>query len=93
MHPGTRDTSAGLLAQFLAWIAQRPRTYAETMDSWRTSCPRISVWEDALLEGLVETRSVAAAKQGEVSVILTEAGKRRLAARPAPLSSPVSRAA
>jgi hypothetical protein len=42
-----------LLIEFLAWIERAPRTYAETMDAWRTSCPRFSVWEDAWLEGLV----------------------------------------
>jgi hypothetical protein len=42
-----------LLIEFLAWIERAPRTYAETMDAWRTSCPRSSVWEDAWLEGLV----------------------------------------
>lgn len=42
-----------LTLQFLAWIAERPRTYAETMEAWRTSCPRLSVWEDANLAGLV----------------------------------------
>ena len=41
--------------QLLAWIAERPRTYAETMEAWRTSCPRLSVWEDAVADGLVRT--------------------------------------
>jgi hypothetical protein len=40
-------------AQLLAWIAEGPRTYAETMDAWRTSCPRLSIWEDAVADGLV----------------------------------------
>lgn len=44
-----------LLLELLRWIALRPRTYAETMDVWRTSCPRHSVWEDAQLAGFVET--------------------------------------
>ena len=39
------DAGAGLLLQFLAWVAARPRAYADTMEAWRTSCPRISVWE------------------------------------------------
>jgi hypothetical protein len=39
--------------QLLAWIAEGPRTYAETMEAWRTSCPRLSVWEDAVADGLV----------------------------------------
>jgi len=42
-----------LTLQFLAWIAERPRTYTETMEAWRTSCPRLSVWEDATIDGLV----------------------------------------
>ena len=40
--------------EFLSWIATRPRTYAEAMDAWRTSCPRLSAWEDALGDGLIE---------------------------------------
>lgn len=39
--------------QLLAWIAERPRTYADVMDAWRSSCPRLSVWEDATTDGLV----------------------------------------
>lgn len=44
----------GNLLQFLAWIAERPRTYAQTMDAWRSSCPRLSAWEDATANGLVD---------------------------------------
>jgi hypothetical protein len=39
--------------ELLAWIAERPRGYAETMEAWRSSCPRLTVWEDAVAEGLV----------------------------------------
>jgi hypothetical protein len=42
-----------IMLQFLAWVADRPRTYPETMDAWRSSCPRLSVWEDAIIDGLV----------------------------------------
>ncbi len=42
-----------IMEQFLGWLADRPRTYANVMESWRTSCPRLSVWEDATLDGLV----------------------------------------
>jgi hypothetical protein len=38
----------------LEWIAVRPRDYAEVMESWRTSCPRLSIWEDACLDGLID---------------------------------------
>jgi hypothetical protein len=53
--------------EFLRWLSARPRTYAETMEAWRTSCPRLAVWEDALADGLVEL-------DGSV-VRLTERGK------------------
>jgi hypothetical protein len=48
------DPKAYLMLQFLAWVAERPRGYAEIMEGWKTSCPRLSVWEDAQLDGLVE---------------------------------------
>ena len=47
------DAARMLTLQFLAWVAERPRGYGETMDAWRTSCPRLSIWEDARLDGLV----------------------------------------
>jgi hypothetical protein len=42
-----------LMRQFLAWAAAHPRTYEQAMDAWRSSCPRSSVWEDALADGLI----------------------------------------
>jgi hypothetical protein len=39
--------------QLLAWIAEQSRSYAETIEVWKTSCPRLAVWEDALADGLV----------------------------------------
>jgi hypothetical protein len=46
-----------LTHDLLAWIAAAPRTYRETMEVWRTSCPRLSIWEDALGDGLVRVRA------------------------------------
>jgi hypothetical protein len=43
-----------IMVQFLTWVADRPRTYTETMDAWRSTCPRLSVWEDAILDELVQ---------------------------------------
>ena len=43
-----------LMREFLGWIACRPRTYAEAMAAWRTSCPRHTVWEDATIDGLIQ---------------------------------------
>jgi hypothetical protein len=41
------DTVTPLILDLLEWIAARPRTYAEVMDAWRTSCTRLTSWEDA----------------------------------------------
>jgi D-3-phosphoglycerate dehydrogenase len=42
-----------LVLDLLEWLARRDRSYDETMDAWRTSCPRLPVWEDANDHGLV----------------------------------------
>jgi hypothetical protein len=49
------DTVENLILDLLEWVGRRERTYKETMDAWRTSCPRFPVWEDATDRGLVET--------------------------------------
>jgi hypothetical protein len=43
-----------LILDMIEWIARTPRTYAEVMDAWRTSCPRLTIWEDAVDRGLVK---------------------------------------
>lgn len=80
MHPQTLEASAGVMLQFLRWIADRPRTYTETMEAWRTSCPRLSVWEDALLDNLVVAVDDSARGQGEMKILLTPAGEALLGA-------------
>jgi hypothetical protein len=45
-----------LILDLLEWLGPTPRPYAEVMDAWRTSCPRLPVWEDANERGLVERR-------------------------------------
>jgi hypothetical protein len=64
----------GNLLQFLAWVADRPRTYAETMEAWRTSCPGLSAWEDATNDGLVDMGREKVVAHDEVAVVLTEKG-------------------
>jgi hypothetical protein len=53
--------------QLLDWLAERPRTYAQTMEAWRTHCPRLSAWEDSLAGGFVRRDSSL--------VSLTDAGR------------------
>ena len=51
------DTVENLILDLVEWVALKERTYQETIDAWRTSCPRLPVWEDATDLGLVETAS------------------------------------
>ena len=43
-----------LVLDLVEWVAKAPRPYAEVIEVWRTSCPRLTVWEDAVERGLVE---------------------------------------
>ena len=43
-----------LVLDLLTWLASEPKPYAEVMEGWRTSCPRLPVWESALDRQLVE---------------------------------------
>jgi hypothetical protein len=47
-----------LILDLLEWLARGERTYEEVMDAWRTSCPRLTVWEDANDRGLVAAEQV-----------------------------------
>ena len=67
-------TATGNLLEFLGWVAARPRTYADAMEAWRTSCPRLSAWEDATNDGLVRVEQGAATRHAEAIVRLTERG-------------------
>jgi len=53
----------------LEWIAQHPRDYPEVLEAWRTSCPRLSIWEDANISGLI------ARELGTGRVVLSPAGE------------------
>lgn len=69
------DTLTPLILDLLEWIAARPRTYNEVMEAWRTSCPRLTVWEDANDRGFVIRKQSAGQ---EALVELTALGQRFL---------------
>ena len=69
------DAPESLVFDLVEWVAKQPRTYAEMLDAWRTSCPRLTVWEDAIERGLVMRKPVAG--QGTM-VVVTESGRRFL---------------
>jgi hypothetical protein len=62
-----------LMLEFLSWISSRNRTYAEAMNAWQTSCPRHTIWEDAIIDGLIQLNGAETLHDPEV--ILTPRGK------------------
>ena len=58
-----------LILDLVQWIAAQPRPYAQVMEAWRTSCPRLPVWEDAVDRGLVERDA-----EGQALVRVTQSG-------------------
>jgi hypothetical protein len=71
------ETVESLLCDMLAWLAREARPYPEVMEAWRTSCPRLPVWEDAVERGFVEHARI----DGRAMVRLTPAGRTFLAVR------------
>jgi D-3-phosphoglycerate dehydrogenase len=70
------DPVESLILDLLEWIGRAPRPYAEVMEAWRTSCPRLPVWEEANARGFIEQRHVP----GTPAVVtLSAAGRRQLA--------------
>jgi hypothetical protein len=72
------ETIEPLIADLVEWVAQAPRSYSEVMETWRTSCPRLTVWEDAVDRGYLVREKVGG---GSVIVKVTPEGKRFLAER------------
>jgi hypothetical protein len=72
------DPVDALLLDLVGWIAQEERSYAEVMEAWRTSCPRLPVWEEANARGLVTRKRGA---RGEATVSVTPDGRRFLSAQ------------
>lgn len=48
-----------LIPDLLEWMGPAPRAYSEVIDAWRTSCPRLPVWEEACARGFIERRHQA----------------------------------
>jgi hypothetical protein len=71
------DTTDPLVLDLVEWIAREPRLYAEVIESWRTSCPRLTIWEDAADGGYVTRETIAGF--GMV-VAVTEDGEKLLRA-------------
>ena len=63
-----------LILQFLGWVDSQRPTLTEVLDAWQSSCPRLSVWEDAQIAGYVAYDGTR-----ERRVLLTEKGRAHLA--------------
>jgi len=64
------DTVEALIFDLLEYVAGKERRYDEVMEAWRTSCPKLPVWEEANERGLI----VRARENGHAVVRITEAG-------------------
>jgi hypothetical protein len=73
------DVVEALILDLLEFVASKERTYEEVMEAWRTSCPRLPVWEDANDRGLLAIQVV----EGRSLVRLTRAGVALLDSRAA----------
>lgn len=61
-----------LILDLVEWVMRAPRPYPEVMAAWRTSCPRLPVWEDAVDRGLV---ACATRDDGKLWVVATPSGR------------------
>lgn len=64
-----------LVLDLLEWLKTGPKPYDEVMEAWRTSCPRLTVWEDATDAGYVERHP----EGGTTIIKLSDSGRRYLA--------------
>jgi hypothetical protein len=64
------ETTDPLVLDLVEWIGREPRLYAEVIETWRTSCPRLTIWEDAVDRGYVARQPTA----GGVRIAITEGG-------------------
>jgi len=71
------DIADPLVLDFVEWIAREPRLNSEVIATWRTSCSRLTIWEDAVDRGFVERETIAGFG---LIVTVTEDGEKLLRA-------------
>ncbi|MGO9785229.1 MAG: hypothetical protein ACLPL5_00300 [Stellaceae bacterium] len=74
------DAVDALILDLLEWVSNAERSYAEVMEAWRTSCPRLPVWEDAVDRGLIAREHA----NGRSIVRITPSGRALLLSRRKP---------
>jgi hypothetical protein len=69
------DLADPLVLDLVEWVVREPRLYSEVIATWRTSCPRLTIWEDAVDRGYVAREAVAGFG---ILVTVTKDGKKLL---------------
>jgi hypothetical protein len=84
------DTVDALILDLLEYVAGAERNYDDVIEAWRTSCPRLPIWEEANERGLITRTRL----NGHAVVRITTAGtalleqrKRSLLHQRSPLSA------
>jgi len=76
------DSPSLIMVQFLAWVAERPRSREQAIEGWH-SCPHLSALEDAIVDGLVRFEN-----DGSRTIALTARGRATLEKAQAPAATP-----
>jgi hypothetical protein len=71
------EAADSLVLDLVEWVAREPRPYQEVIAAWRTSCPRLTIWEDAVDSGYVAR---AGANGSRAMVVVTDDGRKWLRA-------------
>ena len=66
------EAADSLVLDLVEWVAREPRPYSDVIATWRTSCPRLTVWEDAVDSGYVAREG---APGSPAMVVVTENGR------------------
>ena len=79
--PVSDPVKEALIFDLLEWLANGDRTYEDVMDAWRTSCPKLTIWEDASDRGLIAFEQVNGCRFVRVSsaglALLSQRTRRR----------------
>jgi hypothetical protein len=70
------DPVDALILDLLEWIGPKGKPYREVMDAWRTSCPRLPVWEEANDRGFLDHRHL---EGSQTTIWVSQAGATFLA--------------
>ena len=69
------DPVEALILDLVEWVAKAPRSQADVMETWRTSCPRLPVWEEAVERGLVARGAMVTATEAGRALLDRQRGR------------------